>query len=84
MKDTLEYLVKNLVDHPDEAGVEERQGADATTLIIHVHPEDTGKIIGRGGRIIRALRDCIKAIATKHGAYVDIVLAEESHPVSET
>lgn len=81
MKDTLEYLLSQLVDHPENVRVDEQQNNDATTLIIHVHPEDTGKIIGRGGRIIRAIRDCIKVIAAKHNTYVDVVLAEDNRAV---
>ncbi len=78
MKETLLYLVRELVDHPDDVSVEEQNAENKTILTIHAHPEDIGKIIGRGGRIIRALRDLVKVIATKHNAYVEVVLAEEA------
>ena len=76
MKDTLQYLAAQLVDHPEEVTVEESGEEDRTILTLHVHPEDMGKIIGKSGRIIKALRDLIKLIAAKHNAYVDVVLAE--------
>ena len=44
---------------------------------------DLGKIIGRGGRIIAALRDLIKIVATKHNTYADVEIAEESREVAE-
>lgn len=78
MKETLLYLLKQLVDHPDEVTVEEASAETKTTLTIHAHPEDIGKIIGRGGRIIRALRDLVKLIATKHNTYVEVILASEA------
>lgn len=76
MKDTLHYLVTQLVDHPDDVVVEESTEGDRTILTLHVHAEDMGKVIGKSGRIIKALRDLIKLIAAKHERYVDIVLAE--------
>jgi len=77
MKDTLTYLVGQLVDHTDDVSIEERTGNQKTILVIHVHPEDMGKIIGKQGRIIRALRDLIKLMAAKQNLYVDIELFEE-------
>lgn len=80
MKDTLIYLLKKIVDHPDDVQVEETQDGDNSKLIltIHANPEDLGKIIGKSGRIIKALRDLIKLMATKQNTYVDIVIAEET------
>lgn len=77
MKNTLLYLLQNLVDHPDDLVVDE-SGEDPThvVLTIHAHSEDMGKIIGKQGRIIRALRDLIKVMATKQNIYVDVILAE--------
>ena len=80
MKDTLTYLVTQIVDHPDDVSVEERMDGDATILVIHVHAEDMGKVIGKSGRIIKALRDIIKVLAAKHNQYVDVELFEETPP----
>ena len=47
MKDLLLYIAKNLVEHPDEVTVTEKQGTDELTLELHVAPDDMGKVIGR-------------------------------------
>lgn len=78
MKDTLIFLVSQIVDHPEEVTVEEKQDGETLVLTIHVHPEDMGKVIGKSGRIIRALRDLIKVIATKRNQFVDVALFEET------
>lgn len=82
MKDTLIFLVSNIVDHPDDIVVEVKKEETRDILVLHVHPDDMGKIIGKQGRIIRALRDLIKLMAAKQNAYVDIELFEE--PIQES
>lgn len=77
MKDTLLYLVQHIVDHPDDIVIEEQQAPERLVLVLHVNPEDMGKIIGKQGRIIRALRDLVKLMAAKQNIYVDVLLAEE-------
>lgn len=76
MKDTLVFLLTSIVDHPDDVVVDEDTSDDKTTLTIHAHADDLGKIIGKSGRIIRALRDLMKLMAAKQGVYVDVVIAE--------
>lgn len=76
MKDTLAYILSKLVDHPDDIVIEEATEEGRTTFTVRANPEDMGKIIGKSGRIIRAVRDLIKLMATKHNAYVDVILAE--------
>ena len=83
MKDTLLYLLTSIVDHPDDIVVDEEVSEDQpagqagkTILTIHAHTEDMGKIIGKSGRIIRAIRDLVKLMAAKQGVYVDVVIAE--------
>lgn len=80
MKDTLLYLVRGLVDNPEAISIEEREEEGKTILILHVHPDDMGKIIGKGGRIIKAVRDLIKILAAKKNMYIDVVLAENTPP----
>jgi len=77
MKDTLLFLLQSIVDHPDDIQVVETHEQSRVLLTIRANQEDIGKIIGKSGRIIKALRDLIKLIATKENAYVDVVLAEE-------
>lgn len=76
MKDTLLFILKRIVDHPDDIVVDEETAEDKTILTIHANQQDYGKIIGKSGRIIRSLRDLIKLMAAKQGVYVDVVLAE--------
>lgn len=81
MKDTLLYILQKLVDHPEDVNISESQDGDSTILTINANQEDIGKIIGKSGRIIKALRDIIKLMATKQQTYVDVVIAEPEKPV---
>ncbi len=57
----LEFLARRLVDNPDQVRVEPVEDDDALVLRLHVAPEDLGKVIGRQGRIVRALRTVVRA-----------------------
>ncbi len=81
MKDTLLYILQKLVDHPEDVNISDSQDGDSTILTINANQEDIGKIIGKSGRIIKALRDIIKLMATKQQTYVDVVIAEPEKPV---
>ncbi len=78
MKDTLHFLITTIVEHPEAVEIEERQDQDATIFIVHVHAEDMGRVIGKSGRIIRAVRDLMKVIAAKRNQFVDVELFEET------
>lgn len=75
MKELLEFLARSLVDHPEEVRVEQSESADGVLLRLSVAKEDVGKVIGKQGRIARALRTVVKASAVKDGkqASVEIV-----------
>ncbi len=75
MKELLEFLARSLVDHPEQVRVEEAQTSDGVVLRLSVAKEDVGKVIGKQGRIARALRTVVKASAVKDGkqATVEIV-----------
>jgi uncharacterized protein len=60
----LEYLARRLVDQPDAVRVETEEREDALVLHLHVAEDDVGKVIGRQGRIARALRTVVRASAT--------------------
>jgi uncharacterized protein len=80
MKETLLFLLEKIVDHPEAISVDEETNDSRMLLTIHAHQEDYGKIIGKSGRIIKALRDLMKLMATKQNCYVDVVLSEETSP----
>ena len=65
MKDLLLYIAKNLVEHPDEVTVTEKQGTDELTLELHVAPDDMGKVIGKQGRIAKSIRSVVKAATAR-------------------
>lgn len=63
MLDTaLEHLVRGIVDHPDEVHVDLINERRNRVLEVRVHPEDVGKVIGRGGRTARALRQVMGGV----------------------
>ncbi len=76
MKDLLEYLARCVVDAPDEVSVESFEEEDGTVVLeLHVAEDDVGKVIGRGGRTVAALRSVVKASAVRQGrrVLVDVV-----------
>ena len=73
LEEALEHLVKGIVDHDDEVVVRRKELRRGEVLEVRVHPDDLGKVIGRGGRTATALRTVIGALAGKGGARVDFV-----------
>jgi len=77
MKDLTHYLITHLVDNPDEVAIDEIENEHgAVTLTIHVAQTDMGRIIGKEGKVIRAIRDLVKILAVKENKHVDVILAE--------
>ena len=67
MEELLAYLARALVDEPGQVSVESFEEEDGTLVLeLQVAEEDTGKVIGRGGRTVAALRTVMKAAAVKH------------------
>jgi predicted RNA-binding protein YlqC (UPF0109 family) len=67
----VEYLARRLVDEPEAVRVEEVEREGETVIQLHVAPDDVGKVIGRQGRIARALRTVVRASAARrHGRVV--------------
>jgi len=63
MKELVEFMAKSLVDNPDLVAVKEVEGEQSIILKLTVAPEDMGKIIGKQGRIAKAIRTVVKAVA---------------------
>jgi predicted RNA-binding protein YlqC (UPF0109 family) len=78
--DLVEYIVKNIVDKPDAVVVEAVQGRGRSeTVEIRLDPVDVGRVIGKGGRNIEAIRSLVKASAIKehHRVNVEVISDEE-------
>lgn len=74
MKEIVEVIAKSLVDHPEAVSVEETQEQEdgEIVLTLHVAEDDMGKVIGRQGRIAKALRIVVKAAATRENKKVTV------------
>ena len=72
VEEALEHLVKGIVDHPRDVTVDMVGGRRGKTLEVRVHPDDLGKVIGRGGRTAKALRQVMTGVGGR-GLRVDVV-----------
>lgn len=75
MKELVEVIAKSLVDNPDEVAVTEKEDDKSIVIELHVASSDMGKVIGKQGRIAKAIRSVVKAAASKSDkkVIVDIV-----------
>ena len=72
----VEYLVKSLVDHPEDVRVNAVEEGRKIAIELRVAPEDMGKVIGKQGRIAKAIRTVAKAAATKENKRVTIEIVQ--------
>ena len=72
MKEIVEIIARSLVDNPDQVVVEEKQDDSMVLFELHVADEDMGKVIGKSGRIAKALRTVVKAAATRENKKVNV------------
>lgn len=79
MKELVEYIVKSLVDKPESVQVSQTDGESVSILEIRVSPEETGKVIGKEGRIANAIRTIVKSAGAKQKkrATVEIITEEK-------
>ncbi len=79
MKELVEVIAKALVDHPDQVTVTESSSERSNVIELHVAQEDMGKVIGKQGRIARAIRTVVKSAATRDDqkVIVEIMQNEE-------
>ena len=66
MKDLILFLAKSLVENPDAVQVTETEGPESIIIELNVAPEDMGKVIGKQGRIAKAIRAVVKAATAKN------------------
>ena len=74
MKELVEVIAKALVDHPEEVSVNEKNEGRTIVLELHVAEGDMGKVIGKQGRIAKAIRSVVKAAAAKEDKKVVVDL----------
>ncbi|HAM36729.1 MAG TPA: RNA-binding protein [Elusimicrobia bacterium] len=67
MKKLAHFLIKNLADHSDQVSVQDSEQGDSVTLKLIVAEDDKGKIIGKKGKVIRAIRALVSSAASKTG-----------------
>lgn len=72
MKELVEVIAKALVDNPDEVVVTEKNEGRNTVIELHVAASDMGKVIGKQGRIAKAIRSVVKAASSKENKRVDV------------
>jgi predicted RNA-binding protein YlqC (UPF0109 family) len=65
LAELLEWIARRLVDEPDAVRVETEEREDAVVFHLHVAPDDVGKVIGRQGRLARALRSLVRAAGAR-------------------
>ncbi|MCM1046644.1 MAG: KH domain-containing protein [Candidatus Gastranaerophilales bacterium] len=72
MKELVEVIARALVDHPDEVVVTEKQNGKELVVELHVAASDMGKVIGKQGKIAKAIRSVVKAASSKDNTRVDV------------
>jgi len=72
IQEFLEYVVGGLVEHPDEIEIEREDRSGVNYFLVQIHPDDTGRVIGKSGKTICAIRSLIQASAQKHGILADV------------
>lgn len=75
MKDLVEYIAKSLVDHPDSVRVNEIKGAP-TILELRVADSDMGRVIGKGGQVVNAIRTLVEVAAAREGTEVTLEILD--------
>lgn len=74
MKDLLEFILKHLTDHPDDVVIDLSEDDASITVSMTVNPEDVGRVIGKEGKTINAIRSLAKVIAIKEKKKLNINL----------
>lgn len=84
MKDVLEFILKNIVTLPDEVVVQEENVDDTINYIVTVNSSDVGRIIGKEGKVIKAIRTIMRVIAIQKGIHVRVSVVSENQDQSST
>ena len=77
MKEFVGYIVKNLVDHPDQVRINEIGGTHNLIIELGVEKSDIGKVIGKKGKTINAIRTLLMSVASRNGLRVNLEIIED-------
>ncbi len=77
MKSLLEFILLRMVEHPEDLEINEVEEMGLTVYKLKLHPDDIGRVIGRGGNVIKAIRKLAQVRAVKDHLRVRVVLQEE-------
>lgn len=75
-KEFLEYLIKALVDHPEDVKVDRKVDEMGVLLSLKINPEDMGQVIGKGGSTARSIRSLVRIVGLKNHARVNLKIEE--------
>jgi predicted RNA-binding protein YlqC (UPF0109 family) len=81
MKELVEYIVKALVDKPEAVEIGQTEGESVTIIEIKVDPEDVGKVIGKEGRIVNAIRTVVKSAGAKSRKRVTVEIMTQEREI---
>ncbi len=86
MKQLIEYIVSNIVNHPESVSVTEEVAEDntLTKYLIEVNPEDVGRVIGKQGKVIKAIRQIVRIAAIQKGTRAIVDLKEDGKVYEES
>jgi len=74
MKELVEYIAKSVVTKPEEVVVTEERSESGVLLKLQVNQEDMGRVIGKQGRVVQAMRTLLRVMAVKEGTRVELVV----------
>ena len=84
MQDILQFILKNITTVPDDVKIEEQQEeGDTTNYLVTVNPTDVGRIIGKEGKVIKAIRTIMRVIAIQRGVHIRISVVSENGPQND-
>ncbi|PCJ51244.1 MAG: hypothetical protein COA73_18035 [Candidatus Hydrogenedentota bacterium] len=76
MKELIELISKKLVEHPDDVEVRVIDGEEGQTYELRVHPDDMGRVIGKNGRVAKAVRTLLNSASAKQDVRVNLEIVE--------
>lgn len=84
MQDILQFILKNITTVPEDIKIDvQQEEGDTTNYLITVNPADVGRIIGKEGKIIKAIRTIMRVIAIQRGVHIRISVVSENGPQND-